>query len=281
MLTLYFDYLNIPFKQLNSLIYLNYGTYQKNGIFTLELSNFLNINILFNLLLLFIVCYLLISKLFFKHYPTRCLTGNILKVLTVISTYVIYSTTYIYFTPHIVKLYLFNKTFLIDHFSITFKILTLSLFFFFSFLFEPHFKNNFNVKNDLELYSYFVLLLFFLIFLLESYDFISFLITLEASTFIIIALLFSQNYSDSSKEAGFKYFFFHGVSSSCLVLTIILFIYIFKTTNYITLLYYFLFSNIFLKIYFHYIFLSFFIEIAVLSLFFFMLFKYSIFPCHF
>ena len=267
--------------KLNSLNYLDYGTYQKNGIFTLELSDFLNIHILFNLFLLFIVCYLLISKLFHKNYPTSHLTITILKVLIVISSYVIYSTTYIYLTTHNIKLYLFNKTFLVDHFSISFKILILSFFFFFSFLFESYFKNNFNFKNDLELYSYFILLLFFLIFLLESYDFISFLITLEASTFIIIALLFSQNYSDSSKEAGFKYFFFHGVSSSCLVLTIILFIYIFKTTNYITLLYYFLFSNIFLKIYFHYIFLNFFIELAVISLFFFVLFKYSIFPCHF
>ena len=118
-------------------------------------------------------------------------------------------------------------------------------------------------------------------FLLESFDFISFFITLESSTFIIITLLFLQNYSNSSKEAGFKYFFIHGLSSSCFILTILIFIYIFKTTNYLTLLYYFLFSNVFFKLYVNYIFLNFLIYISLTSLFFFIFFKFSIFPCHF
>ena len=74
--------------------------------------------------------------------------------------------------------------------------------------------------------------------------------------------------------------FLHALSSS-LILTILIFIYIFKTTNYLTLLYYFLFSNIFFKLYFNYFFIKWLIYISIISLFFFIFFKFSIFPCHF
>ena len=179
------------------------------------------------------------------------------------------------------KVYIFNKTFLIDNYSISFKILILIFFLIFSLFIKSHLKNSFNKNKEKELYNYFLIILFFSLFLLESFDFISFFITLESSTFIIITLLFLHNYSNSSKEAGFKYFFIHALSSSCFILTILIFIFLFKTTNYLSLLYYFLFSNVFFKLYINYIFLNFLIYISILCLFFFIFFKFSMFPCHF
>jgi NADH:ubiquinone oxidoreductase subunit 2 (subunit N) len=236
--------------------------FQKNGIFNVDLSNVNLIN--FNFLLILIILINLIQHAFHKK-PNPIIWTNYLILLFLLEQ--IFNST-----NNSVKNFIFNKTFLIDDFSNSFKILTLFFFFIFSLFFNSHKKTSFNYNKEKELYLYFLMILFFCLFTLESYDLISFFITIESSTFIIIALLFLQNFSNSSKEAGFKYFFLHALSSSCLILTIVLFIYIFKTTNYLTLLYYFLFSNIFFKIFFKYLFLKKILNIAIITLFFFFIF---------
>ena len=249
-----------------------YGTsysFQEIGIFTLDLKDF--IFIFFNIfILLFIIIFILI--IIFKDlcFPTYLL--NFLFLFYIL---------HIYNNFNLFKIFLFNKTFILDNSSMYFKILILISYIFFTFFFKSYYKNSFSINKDKELHSYFLLILFFSFFFLESHDLLSFFITLESSTFIIITLIFLQNYSNGSKEAGFKYFFLHGLSSSCFILTILIFIYVFKTTNYLTLLYYFLFSNIFFKMYINYIFINFMVYLAIVSLFFFIFFKFAIFPCHF
>ena len=105
------------------------------------------------------------------------------------------------------KLFLLNKTYLIDGFSDSFKILIIIYFIIFSLFFFSQTKTSFNVKKEKELYIYFLQIMFYCFFLLESFDFISFFITVEAATFILTAMLFLTNHSETSKEAGFKYFF--------------------------------------------------------------------------
>ena len=118
-------------------------------------------------------------------------------------------------------------------------------------------------------------------FILKSNDLISFFLVLEITSFIITGILFLNQYALATKEAGFKYFFLHALSSSCLILTLILFIFIFKTTNYINLIYFFLFSSIFFKVYVGFYYLAFLFNIALVTLFVFIFFKFSIFPFHF
>jgi NADH:ubiquinone oxidoreductase subunit 2 (subunit N) len=142
-------------------------------------------------------------------------------------------------------------------------------------------KNSFSFTKENEFLNYFLLIFFFLIFLIHSFDLISFFLTIEASTFIIVALVFLQNYATSNKEAGFKFFFLHALASSCFVLAILIFLFLFKTTNYLTLIYYFLFSNIFFKIFTNFLCLNILSYFALISIFFFLMFKFSIFPCHF
>ena len=98
---------------------------------------------------------------------------------------------------------------------------------------------------------------------------------------LLVALVFLQNYSTANKEAGFKFFFLHALASSCFILAILIFLFIFKTTNYLTLLYYFLFSNIFFKLFTNFFYLNILTYLALVAFFFFLMFKFSIFPCHF
>lgn len=231
--------------------------------------------------------------LFYKYFSLFLIFWIILELLykvlnKKIQTWIFFNFLFfnnlivLFFTPSTpFKIFLFNKTFLIDNFTNSFKILIFLFFIFFSLFFDSYNKNNFSVKKNKELYVYFLIIFFFLLFFLESYDLISAFITLESSTFIIVSLLFVQNYSTSSKESGFKYFFLHALSSSCFILSILIIIYVFKTTNYLSLLYYFFFSNIFFKIYFNYYFLNYLVYVAISLLFFFLFFKFSIFPCHF
>jgi NADH:ubiquinone oxidoreductase subunit 2 (subunit N) len=90
-------------------------------------------------------------------------------------------------------------------------------------------------------------------------------------------LIFLKNNSNISKESGFKYFFAHALSSSFLIFFILIFMYVFKTTNFLILNYYFLFSNFFFKQYSLYIFnINFLISLGIYSLyiFFFLNFQY-------
>ena len=246
------------------------SSFQAAGILTYNVSH--TIYFFFNIMILILICFNFMS---------------IILGYKINKTFLAFILIFFYILDQIIKLnssekvYIFNKTFLIDNYSISFKILILIFFLIFSLFIKSHLKNSFNKNKEKELYNYFLIILFFSLFLLESFDFISFFITLESSTFIIITLLFLHNYSNSSKEAGFKYFFIHALSSSCFILTILIFIFLFKTTNYLSLLYYFLFSNVFFKLYINYIFLNFLIYISILCLFFFIFFKFSMFPCHF
>lgn len=246
------------------------SSFQASGILTYNVSH--TIYFFFNIMILVLICFNFISII---------LGYKINKIFLAFILIFFYILDQIMKLSSSEKIYIFNKTFLIDNYSISFKILILIFFLIFSLFIKSHLKNSFNKNKEKELYNYFLIILFFSLFLLESFDFISFFITLESSTFIIITLLFLHNYSNSSKEAGFKYFFIHALSSSCFILTILIFIFLFKTTNYLSLLYYFLFSNVFFKLYINYIFLNFLIYISILCLFFFIFFKFSMFPCHF
>ena len=177
--------------------------------------------------------------------------------------------------------YLFNKTFVFDIASSSFKIFIILLFLIFLFFIKNQVKNSFSLVKENEFLNYFLLILFFLFFLIHSFDLISFFITIEASTFILISLIFLQNYLSSNKEAGFKFFFLHALASSCFILAILIFLFLFKTTNYLTLIYYFLFSNIFFKIFTNFLYLNILTYFALVLVFFFLMFKFSIFPCHF
>lgn len=83
----------------------------------------------------------------------------------------------------------------------------LLFFLFFLFFIKNNIKNSFSFTKENEYLNYFLLIFFFLIFLIHSFDLISFFITIEASTFLLVALVFLQNYSTANKEAGFKFFF--------------------------------------------------------------------------
>ena len=245
-------------------------SFQIEGILTYDLNHLKFFFFDFNLLILILI-YLLIYT--FKK------ESNVVFMSII---FFFFNLMYLFFFKNFdEKLFILNKTYLIDNFSNSFKVLIIIYFIIFSLFFFSQNKTSFNIKKEKELYIYFLQIMFYCFFLLESFDFISFFITVEAATFILIAMLFLNNHSEVSKEAGFKYFFLHALSSSCLILTILIFIYIFKTTNYLTLLYYFLFSNIFFKLYFNYSFIKWLIYISIISLFFFIFFKFSIFPCHF
>ena len=223
-------------------------------------------------------CFLLCSVIWFFFFLLKNKNKKYSNLIFFISIYFIF----LFFNlKNVSFLLIFNKSFLIDSFTNTFKfILTLFLIVFFLFI-KNQIKNSFSFTKDNELLNYFLLIFFFLIFLIHSFDLISFFITIESTTFILVALVFLQNFSTSNKEAGFKFFFLHALASSCFILAILIFLYLFKTTNYLTLLYYFLFSNIFFKIFTNFFYLNFLTYLALISIFFFLMFKFSIFPCHF
>ena len=197
------------------------------------------------------------------------------------SYFLIIYLIFLFSHKNIDPIFILNKSFIIDEFNTFYKILTLIFLILFLPFIKNQVKNSFSFSKDNEFLNYFLLIFFFLIFLIHSFDLISFFITIESSTFILVALVFLQNYSTSNKEAGFKFFFLHALASSCFILAILIFLFLFKTTNYLTLLYYFLFSNIFFKIFTNFIALNILTYIALISIFFFLMFKFSIFPCHF
>lgn len=245
------------------------SSFQNSGIFSFNLKH-LN----FFLFECFLLCLL---TFFFFH-----LLINKKKAYLNISFFFFFYLLFLLvnFKDNKVNLIL-NKSFIIDNVSNTFKIFLLGFFLIFLFFIKNQVKNSFSFTKENEFLNYFLLIFFFLIFLIHSFDLISFFLTIEASTFIIVALVFLQNYATSNKEAGFKFFFLHALASSCFVLAILIFLFLFKTTNYLTLLYYFLFSNIFFKIFTNFLCLNILSYFALISIFFFLMFKFSIFPCHF
>ena len=158
-----------------------------------------------------------------------------------------------------------------------------NFFFFFLFLFflKNQLKNSFSLIKEIEFLSYFLLILLFLMLLVKSNDLISMFICLECSTFLLMGLIFLQNSATANKEAGFKFFFLHALASSTFIVAILIFIFLYKTTNYQTLVYYFMFSNIIFKIYSQYLYLNILTYLALVLIFFFLMFKFSIFPFHF
>lgn len=266
-------YSDLPFNPLEYPFFnLTNTTFQKSGIFSFNLIHFKYFY--FHILLLLFIIYNLFFFVIKKKTNSITFFNFILVCYTVSLSNEIYNNNY-------TKTYLFNKTFIMDNFTISFKILIFFFFFLFTLFFNAQIKNSYNILKEKEIFNYFLIILFFSLFLLESFDFTSFFIALESSTFILITVLFLQKHSNSSKEAGFKYFFLHGLSSSCFILVIIIFIFVFKSSNYLTLLYYFMFSNIFFKIYINYTFLNFLISLGSYLLLFFFFFKFSVFPCHF
>ena len=259
---MYSSKLYIPFKLINS-------SFQNSGIFSINL-NHLN----FFIFECFLLCFLIAFFMFYLIEKKNKLNFNIFITFFFLSYFLLNFN----FTENI---YILNKTFIIDESSKIFKILLLVFFNIFLFFIKNHVKNSFSIVKENEFLNYFLLILFFLFFLVHSFDLISFFITIEASTFILIALVFLQNYSTANKEAGFKFFFLHALASSSFILAILIFLFLFKTTNYLTILYYFLFSNIYFKIYFNLFFLNILTYFALICIFFFLMFKFSIFPCHF
>ena len=245
------------------------SNFQDSGIFTFSLKH---------LNFFFFECFLLCSVTWFFLF----LLQNKNKKYSNLTFFIFIYFLFLFFNLQNTSFnYLFNKSFIIDNFTISFKFIMLLFLVIFLFFIKNQIKNSFSFTKDNELLNYFLLIFFFLIFLLHSFDLISFFITIESSTFILVALVFLQNFSSSNKEAGFKFFFLHALASSCFILAILIFLFLFKTTNYLTLLYYFLFSNIFFKIFTNFIYLNFLTYLALVSIFFFLMFKFSIFPCHF
>ena len=179
------------------------------------------------------------------------------------------------------KTYLFNKTFIWDSYTWFFILFLTFFFFLFLFFLKNQLKNSFSLIKEIEFLSYFLLILLFLMLLVKSNDLISMFICLECSTFLLMGLIFLQNSATANKEAGFKFFFLHALASSTFIVAILIFIFLYKTTNYQTLVYYFMFSNIIFKIYSQYLYLNILTYLALVLIFFFLMFKFSIFPFHF
>ena len=163
------------------------SNFQNSGIFTYNLEH-LN-NFLFE-------CFLLCSVIWFFFFLLKNKNKKYSNLIFFISIYFIF----LFFNlKNVSFLLIFNKSFLIDSFTNTFKfILTLFLIVFFLFI-KNQIKNSFSFTKDNELLNYFLLIFFFLIFLIHSFDLISFFITIESTTFILVALVFLQNFSTSNK----------------------------------------------------------------------------------
>ena len=255
--------LYIPFKSINS-------NFQDSGIFLNFLKHLLN----FFFSECFLLCFLIA---FFLSFLIQFFT----KLQNI---FFFFFFIYLFFNKYFFSMnsfYIFNKSFIVDQVSFFFKLLIFFFLIIFYNIFISFLKNSFSKLKEKEFLNYFLLILFFIFFLIHSFDLISFFITLEASTFILIALIFLQNYSNANKEAGFKFFFLHALASSSFILAILIILFLFKTTNYLSIIYYFLFSNILFKLYANLFLLNFLIYLALICIFFFIMFKFSIFPCHF
>ena len=252
----------IPFNWASS-------NFQDSGIFTYDLKH---------LNFFFFECFLLCSVVWFFLFLLTNKNKKYLNLVFFISIYLLFLILNLKNSSFFL---VFNKSFIVDNFTNSFKLIITLFLMVFLFFIKNQIKNSFSFTKDNELLNYFLLIFFFLIFLIHSFDLISFFITIESTTFILVALVFLQNFSTCNKEAGFKFFFLHALASSCFILAILIFLFLFKTTNYLTLLYYFLFSNIFFKIFTNFIYLNILTYIALVSIFFFLMFKFSIFPCHF
>ena len=256
----------MSFKLYIPFIWVSYN-YQNFGIFTYNLKH---------LEFFLFECFLLCLLCFFFYYILINKISNYLNILNILIFFFI-----IFINTKNNISYIFNKNYIFDNVTNLFKIVLIFFFIFFLFFVKNHVKNSFSLIKENEYLNYFLLIFFFLCFMIHSYDLISFFITIEASTFILIALVYLQNYSTANKEAGFKFFFLHALASSCFIIAILIFLFLFKTTNYLTLIYYFLYSNIIFKIFTNFIYLNVLIYLALILVFFFIMFKFSIFPCHF
>ena len=127
-------------------------SFQFFGIFNLNL-NFIFYKY-FSIFLIVWIIIELILKVFNKNLKSYIFL-NILFVNNLILLF--------FFPGSSFKFFLFNKTFLIDNFSYSFKVLIFSFFLFFSLYINTFIKNSFSIKKNKELYIYFLILLFFFI----------------------------------------------------------------------------------------------------------------------
>ena len=174
------------------------SNFQDFGIFSFNLSH----------LKFFIFEWFLLSIIVFSFF--FLLIENKKKYIN-FSYFLIIYLIFLFSHKNIDPIFILNKSFIIDEFNTFYKILTLIFLILFLPFIKNQVKNSFSFSKDNEFLNYFLLIFFFLIFLIHSFDLISFFITIESSTFILVALVFLQNYSTSNKEAGFKFFFLHAL----------------------------------------------------------------------